>query len=81
MQEKRCSTCGSSHYEERKVTYLYSHQGKYLIVPNTPVEICAECGTAYYSAATLKAIEQQFFEIQNDQATPDEYLQVPVKSL
>lgn len=81
MPEKRCNTCGSPHYEERKVTYLYSHQGQYLIVPNTPVEICTKCGTAYYSAAVLKTIEQQFFEIQNNQATPDEYLQVPVKSL
>jgi hypothetical protein len=50
-------------------------------VPNTPVEICADCGTAYYSATVLKAIEQQFFGIQNNQAKPDEYLQVPIKSL
>jgi len=81
MQEKRCNTCGSTQYEERKVTYLYSHKGKYLIVPNTPVEICANCGTAYYSGVVLKAIEQQFFDIQNDQSAADEYLQVPVKSL
>jgi YgiT-type zinc finger domain-containing protein len=39
MPEKRCNTCGSPHYEERRITYLYSHQDKYLIVPNTPVEI------------------------------------------
>jgi YgiT-type zinc finger domain-containing protein len=81
MSEKRCNTCGSTHYEERRITYLYSHKGQYLIVPNTPVEICTDCGTAYYSAPVLKAIEQQFFAIQNNQATPDEYLQVPIKSL
>jgi YgiT-type zinc finger domain-containing protein len=81
MQDKRCNPCGSSQYEERKVTYLYSHQGQYLIVPNTPVEICTECGTAYYSASVLKAIEQKFLAIQNNQSTPDEYLQVPVHSL
>jgi YgiT-type zinc finger domain-containing protein len=81
MQEKSCNTCSSTHYEERKVTYLYSHHGQYLIVPNTPVEICTECGTAYYSASVLKAIEQKFFDIQTNQATPDQYLQVPVHSL
>ncbi|WP_204139361.1 YgiT-type zinc finger protein [Halomicronema sp. CCY15110] len=63
MSEKRCNTCGSTHYEERRITDLYSHQGKYLIVPNTPVEICTDCGTTYYSAPVLKAIEQQFFAI------------------
>lgn len=79
MEEKQCTTCGSTHYDEQRITYLYSYQGKYLIVPNTPVEICQNCGTVYYSAAVLKEIEQQFFEIINNTATPDEYLRVPVK--
>lgn len=79
MREIKCNTCGSADYEERRITYLYSHQGKYLIVPNTPVEICSECGTVYYKASVLKQIEQQFFEINNNTATPDEYLQVPMK--
>ena len=80
MREKQCKTCGSLQYDQQRMTYLYSHQGKYLIVPNTPVEICRDCGTAYYSAAILKEIERQFFEIMNNTATPDEYLQVPIKA-
>ena len=47
--------------EERKINYLYSHQGEYLLVPNTPVEICRDCGMIYYDAAVLKEIERRFF--------------------
>jgi YgiT-type zinc finger domain-containing protein len=81
MRDIQCNTCGSVNYEERRITYLYSHQGQYLIVPNTPVEICNDCGTVYYSAEVLKNIERQFFAIRNNTEIPDLYLQVPVKSL
>ncbi len=81
MREIKCNTCGSTDYEERRVTYLYSHKGKYLIAPNTPVEVCGHCGTLYYRAEVLKAIEQQFFAIHNNTASPDQFLQVPVKSM
>lgn len=81
MREIKCNTCGSNEYEERRITYLYSHQGQYLIVPDTPVEVCSTCGTVYYDAGVLKQIEQQFFAIQNNTASPDRYLQVPVKSM
>ncbi|PSN12860.1 YgiT-type zinc finger domain-containing protein [filamentous cyanobacterium CCT1] len=81
MRETRCNTCGGTEHEERRVTYLYSHQGQYLIAPNTPVEVCSQCGTVYYSATVLKAIERQFFAIQNNTASPDQVLQVPVKSM
>ncbi|MBD1876834.1 type II toxin-antitoxin system MqsA family antitoxin [Nodosilinea sp. FACHB-131] len=81
MRDVTCNACGSADYEERRITYLYSHQGQYLIVPNTPVEICSDCGTVYYSAEVLKNIECQFFAIRNNTETPDQYLQVPVKSL
>ncbi len=50
-------------YEERRIEYLYSHKGKYLLVPNTPVEVCGNCGMVYYDAAVLKKIEQPFFSI------------------
>ncbi|TAE93185.1 MAG: YgiT-type zinc finger protein [Oscillatoriales cyanobacterium] len=53
MREIRCNTCDSNRYEERKINYLYSYQGKYLLVPNTPVEICLDCGMIYYDAAVL----------------------------
>ena len=63
MRTVSCNLCGSDRYEERRIEYLYSHQGKYLLVPNTPVEICLNCGMIYYAAAVLKKIGHYFFAI------------------
>ncbi len=51
--------------------------GAYLLVPNTPVEVCLDCGLAYYDAAVLKAIERRFFAIQNKTELPDRYITMP----
>jgi YgiT-type zinc finger domain-containing protein len=81
MNEKpkkvRCNFCGSEQYEERRIEYLYSHKGKYLLVPNTPVEVCVNCGMIYYDAAVLKEIERRFFAIQSNTEQPDRYIQMP----
>lgn len=80
MSQVRCNFCGSERYEERRIEYLYSHKGKYLLVPNTPVEVCADCGMVYYDAAVLKKIEQRFFAIQNKTEEPDRYVEMPEKA-
>ncbi len=77
MREVRCNVCGSDRYEERRIEYLYSQKGRYLLVPNTPVEVCLNCGTVYYDAAVLKHIEQRFFAIYQEQEEPDRYVQMP----
>jgi len=77
MREVRCNFCGSDRYEERRIEYLYSHKGKYLLVPNTPVELCLDCGMVYYDAAVLKRIEQRFFAIDQHKQEPDRYIRVP----
>jgi hypothetical protein len=46
MRVVACNFCGSDQYEERRIEYLYSHQGKYLLVPNTPVETAATAARA-----------------------------------
>jgi len=78
---KKCNFCGSANYDERHIDYLYSHDGKYLLVPNTPVEICCDCGTIYYDVRVLKKIEQHFFAIQNQQEKPDNYISMPISNL
>ena len=72
-----CNFCGSEQYEERRIDYLYSYKGEYLLVPNTPVEVCGQCGMIYYDAAVLKKIEQRFFAIQENRAEADAYIQMP----
>ena len=78
---KRCNYCGSERYEERRVEYLYSHEGKYLLVPNTPVELCLDCGMTYYDAKVLKEIERHFFAIHGNQEEPDSYINLPTKAI
>ncbi len=80
MRKMQCNFCGSEHYEERRIEYLYSHEGKYLLVPNTPVEICLNCGMIYYDASVLKEIEQRFFAIYQNTEEPDCYIEIPAKA-
>ena len=72
-----CTYCGGDEFEERRVDYLYNHDGNYLLVPNTPVEVCRVCGVVYYDAAVLKEIEMRFFAIQEKLELPDHYIQMP----
>ena len=71
-------TRGAQDHEENY--YLYSHQGQYLLVPNTPVEVCLHCGMVYYDAAVLKEIERRFFAIQDKEEEPDQYIEMPTKA-
>lgn len=73
----QCNFCGSEQFEERRIEYLYSHKGKYLLVPNTPVEVCVNCGMIYYDAAVLKEIERRFFAIQENIEKPERYIRMP----
>jgi YgiT-type zinc finger domain-containing protein len=79
MRNAKCNFCGSENYEERRIDYLYSYQGKYLVVPNTPVEVCLSCGMIYYDAKVLKEIERRFFAIEQKTEEPDRYISMPVK--
>ena len=73
----RCTSCGSEDFETRRVEYLYSHQGQYLLVPDTPVRVCQGCGTMFYDAKVLKEIERHFFAIQSHREEPESYIRIP----
>lgn len=81
MRASRCNYCGTERFERRRTEYLYSHGGEYLLVPNTPVEVCLNCGMVYYDAAVLKEIERHFFAIREKAEKPDRYVQMPQKAL
>ncbi|MCA9979985.1 MAG: type II toxin-antitoxin system MqsA family antitoxin [Anaerolineales bacterium] len=76
-KQRQCNFCGSEQYEEKQIDYLYSYEGKYLLVPNTPIEVCVNCGMIYYDAVVLKEIERRFFAIQDETEQPDRYIQIP----
>ncbi len=77
MREKMCNSCGGKRFEARRIEYLYRYNASYLLVPNTPVEVCLDCGMIYYDAAVLKAIEDRFLAIQNKTEQPDRYITMP----
>ena len=77
---RHCNFCGSDRFEKRLTDYLYRHDAKYLLVPNTPVEVCLNCGMVYYDAAVLKEIERRFFAIEQKLEQPDRYIEMPEKS-
>jgi YgiT-type zinc finger domain-containing protein len=77
IEQERCNFCGSTDYEERRIDYLYSHKGNYLIAQDTPVEICSDCGMVYYDAAVLKEIEEHFFAIQQRREEAENYMKLP----
>jgi YgiT-type zinc finger domain-containing protein len=80
MNKIRCTSCGSQDFETRRIEYLYSHGGEYLLVPDTPVEVCQSCGTMFYEAKVLKEIERRFFAIQGHQEEPERYLRIPTSA-
>ena len=77
MKTKVCNFCGSDRYEERQTEYIYSHDGKYLLVPNTPIEVCLNCGMVYYDGPVLEKIEKRFFAIHREHEKPDSYIKMP----
>lgn len=80
METFKCTVCVSEQYEERRIDYLYSHQNQYLLVPNTPIEVCLDCGMVYFEAKVLKEIERHFFAIQQKTEEPDHYVRMPTKA-
>ena len=80
MTKVQCNFCGSERREERKIEYLYSHRGKYLLVPHTPVEVCLNFGMVFYDAAVLKEIERRFFAIHSKAEELDRYIEMPTKA-
>lgn len=80
MRKVQCNFCGSDRYEERRTEYLYSYKGEYLLVPNTPVEVCLDYGMVYYDAVVLKEIEWRFLAIRRKAEEPDRYIEMPAKA-
>ncbi len=66
--------------KNRVFLHFYTYEGKHLLVPNTPVEVCLDCGMIYYDAAVLKEIERRFLAIEHKTEEPDRYIEVPEKA-
>ena len=78
--KKSCTYCGHSEHTNKKVEYVYRHQGRYMVFRNVPAEVCLHCGARYYEAAVILSIEERFFAIQNKKQRPLRTIAVPVEA-
>ena len=71
--------CGNKNSSNRKVQYIYRHDGHFLVVNNVPCEECEYCGERYFKADVLKTIEKEFVKIFSAKKKPKKQLKVPVE--
>ena len=75
-----CSFCGNKHFEEKKVQYIYRHQGRFLVVNDVPCQECTYCGERYYDGPVLERIEKEFMRIYDEGKMPKSQITVPIES-
>lgn len=54
---EQCEYCQGTIVEKR-VSLSRQIKGKYILIENVPAGVCTQCGTGYFSANVLKAIEE-----------------------
>ncbi len=74
----KCAYCGGEQFEERRVKYIYSRNGKHLFVPDMPADVCLSCGMVYYHGEALLRVEERFKNIYQEHQEPDRYENMPV---
>lgn len=75
---QKCNYCGSEEIKMRSMRYIYSRDDHDLLVPEMPVDMCAECGMIYYHGTALLEVEARFKAIYQQNQQPDRYLTMPV---
>ena len=80
MAEKICNFCGGSEHIDKRIEYVYRHQGRYMVFRDVPAEVCLRCGTRYYAAKVILALEKRFFEIYEAHSQPAQTVTVPVET-
>ncbi|MCO6492246.1 MAG: YgiT-type zinc finger protein [Phaeodactylibacter sp.] len=77
-ENERCYYCGGQEFEERRVKYIYTREGKHLFVPDMPADVCLTCGMVYYHGPALLRVEERFRAIYQSGEEPDRYTTMPV---
>ena len=75
-ESERCEYCHGL-IREKSTDLSRKVRGKYVVFENVPTGICMECGTRYYAANVLKAIEETL----RRRPKAKREVQVPVYSL
>jgi YgiT-type zinc finger domain-containing protein len=74
-----CGFCGNKNFKEKRVQYIYKHDGHFLIVDNVPCEECEYCGEQYFKAEDLKKIEKDFLAIYSNKKKLRKHIEVPIE--
>ena len=77
--KETCDFCGNKNFREKRVQYVYKHDGQFLIVNNVPCEECEYCGEQYFKAEALKKIEKDFMDIYLSKKKARRKINVPVE--
>jgi YgiT-type zinc finger domain-containing protein len=75
-----CAICGSTLVIKR-IDYIDSNDGQFLIIKNVPVQECEESGHQFMDAATAKEIEKMFALDRDHLLKPEKLISVPVVEL
>lgn len=76
-----CSFCGNSSFVEKKVQYIYRHDGRFFVVNDVPCEECTYCSERYYDGPLLERIEAEFMRIYDEGKNPTAEISVPIENL
>ncbi len=77
--KKVCNFCGNKNFTDKKVQYIYKHNGHFLIINKVPCEECDYCGEQYFKANVLKKIEKNFQKIHTAKKKVYKQVKVPVE--
>jgi YgiT-type zinc finger domain-containing protein len=72
----QCEYCYGTVREKRVAREAFKHESGFVILEDVGVGVCDECGNRYFSAATLKRVD----EIGSGARAPDRTEPVPVAS-
>lgn len=70
-----CSLCGGE-VVAKLVQYEYHWEGKFFVFEDVPAGVCRQCGEAYFTAETVKAMEKAVLS----NLKPKRVIEVPIFS-
>jgi len=70
-----CSLCGGD-VVAKLVQYEYRWEGKLFVFEDVPAGVCQQCGEAYFTAETVKAMEKAVLS----ELKPRRVIEVPIFS-
>ena len=70
----RCEYCEGIVQKKRMERETFKHKSGFVILENVVIGVCDTCGNRYYSAGTLKRVE----EVATGKSPPERTEQVPV---